>query len=266
MSGSLLEFTSDGSWSKRLHLGWAAHGGILAARLAAAGFPGPASILEGRFGIYNAFLGEGVTQIEGATADLGDDWRSSNNELKFYPTAHVIQPFLEAALDLRQRENLDPRLIERVECRVAPWYAPIVCTPRPEKLFPRTDYHAQASLPYTLAAALVDGRVDLDTFTTGAIARREILDMASRITHVEDEQLSGFQGVLAICMRGGQQVFLPATQPQQDDGQRILAKFRSNARRQWPEERVTALEASLKSLDQRPLKELLDALIPCPRV
>src|SRR3989442_5513942 len=51
------EFLEDGSWSKRVHAGWAAHAGVVAAALARGGFLGPPTILEGRFGLYRTFLG-----------------------------------------------------------------------------------------------------------------------------------------------------------------------------------------------------------------
>ena len=61
MAGGLMAFIADGSWSKWLHAGWAAHGGIVAAQLAAQGFRGPAGVLDGRHNLYAALLaGEDV--------------------------------------------------------------------------------------------------------------------------------------------------------------------------------------------------------------
>ena len=53
-----LEFLTDGTWAKRIHAGWAAHSGLVAARLAAAGFSGPRGTLDGRFGLYRSHLGD----------------------------------------------------------------------------------------------------------------------------------------------------------------------------------------------------------------
>ena len=47
---------------------------------------------------------------------------------------------------------------------------PIVCEPRESKLRPRTPYDAQFSLAYSVAAALVDGRVGLDTYAKDRIS------------------------------------------------------------------------------------------------
>ena len=50
-----LEFFSDGAWTKRFHPGWASHSGYLAARLAQAGFTGPAARFEGRDGLLSGY-------------------------------------------------------------------------------------------------------------------------------------------------------------------------------------------------------------------
>src|ERR1700752_5114714 len=54
-ASGIIEYLSDGSWTKRFHTGWAAQAGIRAALLAEAGFPGPLSVLEGRHGFFQAF-------------------------------------------------------------------------------------------------------------------------------------------------------------------------------------------------------------------
>src|SRR5205814_924820 len=96
MAGGLMEFLADGSWSKWLHTGWAAHGGIVAAQFAGAGFHGPLSVLEGRAGLYNAFLGPGTADLQNVAADLGAAWRGGAAQFKYYPCAHVIQPYIDA--------------------------------------------------------------------------------------------------------------------------------------------------------------------------
>lgn len=259
MAGGLLEFISDGSWSKRLHLGWAAHGGILAAQLAATGFPGPLSVLEGRFGLYNAFLGNDAARISDVSTELGSDWRSRKAKFKYYPCAHVIHSFLDAAISLCQLQNLQPEQISKVECRVAAWGMPIVCTPRAEKIAPQTEYQARGSLPFALAAALVDGRVDLNTFTPAAISRPELLALAVRIECVEDPCLSEFECVLHISTNEGQRFTAKSPANEKTNPQRVLAKFYSTAGRVLPRERVAAVAAAVDQLEHVGPSGLLEA-------
>ncbi|MBI3457122.1 MAG: MmgE/PrpD family protein [Candidatus Rokubacteria bacterium] len=244
MAGGLLEFLSDGSWSKRLHPGWAAHGGVVAAQLAAAGFAGPASVLEGRHGLYRAFLGPGAADLTTVTRELGRRWESHAVMPKLYPCAHAIHPFLDAALRLRAEHRLVHDAIASVRCRVAPWQVPIVCEPREAKIAPETEYQARASLPFAIAAALIDGRVDLETFAPVGIRRPEVLALAARITHVEDADLTtGFAGALEVDTREGRRLTAREPSVLTVGPDRIRAKFRTTAGHLLPRARVEELAA-----------------------
>jgi 2-methylcitrate dehydratase PrpD len=76
LAGGLLAFAKAGSGGmiKRLHLGRAAEGGVLAARLAQRGYEGPRTVLEGRYGVLEAFCEEHdatlLTQGLGATYEI----------------------------------------------------------------------------------------------------------------------------------------------------------------------------------------------------
>jgi 2-methylcitrate dehydratase PrpD len=76
LCSGLLEFAKSGSGAmvKRLHLGRAAEGGVLAASLAKGGFEGPPTVIEGKFGFLNAFADHPLP--EKLTADLGKTWET----------------------------------------------------------------------------------------------------------------------------------------------------------------------------------------------
>ena len=73
-AGGLFAYLADGTPTKPMHPAWAAHGAHLASRLAAHGAIGPQTVLEGKFGLYHAFLAaeEGEIDIAGQLADLGN--------------------------------------------------------------------------------------------------------------------------------------------------------------------------------------------------
>jgi len=274
MAGGLLEFLSDGSWAKRVHPGWAAHGGIVAAQLAAAGVPGPPSVLEGRYGLYAAFLGTGTADLGSVLDGLGVAWRAREARAKLYPCAHVIHPFLDAARAVTGRDA-DALDVEAVVCHVEPWQVPLVCEPRAEKIAPRSEYQARASLPYCLAAALVDGRVDMETFAPAAIARPDFLAMAARVTHREPggapagssppaaRAAAGAPGAtiagaaLEITLRGGRRL-TPAVSAERVPGpEAVRAKFARTAGRRLPADRAAALAAAVTGLPATTAAELL---------
>lgn len=202
MSGGLLEFLSDGTWSKRLHPGWAAHGGVVADLHAARGFPGPATVVEGRHGLFSSFL-ESEVEPERLRERLGDEWHSREVELKLYPCAHVLHPFIAMASELALSTGAVGE-IDEIVCGVAPWYVPIVCEPREEKLAPTSEYQARTSLPLAVALALVDGDVHTDSFDLESVRRPAVRSLAERVTVVEQPELdAGFGAQIELRHRDG---------------------------------------------------------------
>ena len=255
LASGVLEFLEDGSWVKRLHPGWAAHSGIVAAGLARGGFTGPATILDGRFGFYRTFLG--VEPDPAPFRTLGTEWETLRIGFKPYPCCHYNHAYLDCALALRHAHGLTPEAIAAVECRVPAGEVPIVCEPREAKLRPRTPYDAQFSLAYSVAAALVDGRVGLDTYAPARIADERVLALAARVTHAVDPDSrfpDGFPGWVRVRLRDGR--VLEAREPDGRGGARrpiepqaVVAKFRDNAARALPPPAVARVEAAAQALD-----------------
>jgi len=244
MSSGLLAFLADGGWSKWLHTGWSAHGGIVAAELASHGFRGPHHALNHPYGLYGAFLGVPEPNLDVVTAGLGREWRGAAASAKGFPCAHVIHPYIEAALALRAEGKLDVENIASVTCVMAPWALPIVAVPRPAKIAPRNDLEAIASLPFMVAAALRDGRVDLATLRPQTIGRADILALAARVDCVGDDRLgTAFDGQIDAELRDGRRVSraVMLSEPREDQ---IVAKFRVNSARSAPDA-TAALERAV---------------------
>jgi 2-methylcitrate dehydratase PrpD len=185
-ASGILEFFSDGSFAKQLHPGWAAHSGIIASYLASEGFTGPASVLEGRYGLFATHLGPGSYSMDRVVQRLGAEWICTKTSFKPYPCGHVVHPFLDAILSLYKEEGLRADDVVRITCPTAEWMLPIMCEPREVKLVPETDYHAKFSFPYTVAAALYFGRLGVEAFTNEAVRNKDILALARRIFNEVD--------------------------------------------------------------------------------
>ncbi|HEU0103406.1 MAG TPA: MmgE/PrpD family protein [Mycobacteriales bacterium] len=178
-AAGLLEFLETGASTKQLHPGSAAAAGILAARLAAAGGTGPASVVEGRYGLY-AGLSARPADPASVVADLGSRWETTCITIKPYPACQLLHATLDAVatLGLRAPDVLD------VRAQVHPDALDVVCEPRSAKTAPRTPYDAKFSLPWSVAALLVDGEVGVDTYSAASLARPEVAALAARV-HVE---------------------------------------------------------------------------------
>ena len=224
-----MAFQADGAWSKWLHVGWAAQGGVVAADLAVRGLRGPMAALDGPGNLFAAMLaGETVGQA-GLTRGLGAEWKGGGARFKYYPCAHVIQPYIDAALSLRREHALAAPDIAEVRCAIAPWAIPIVCEPRAARTAPATELDAIASLPYMVAHALVEGEVGLSALAQNARERADLRDLAARVLHEPDASLGqGFDARLSIRNRAGRAVTATA-HAAEIDADRLAAKFAANA-------------------------------------
>jgi 2-methylcitrate dehydratase PrpD len=207
-ASGLLECWVDGTQSKFLHAGWAAQSGMTAAFLARANTSGPATVLEGRFGFFASHLQDPTAPLDFAriTSELGKRWESRNSSFKPFPAAHVLHPYIDAVLRLRQQHELKAADVVRIDCPVAGFIVPIVCEPTAEKLAPASDSHGRVSLQYSLAEALYFGELGKNAYSTESLQNRDILDLAGRVHYHIDPEFPGpgrFKGAVRITLKDG---------------------------------------------------------------
>ena len=89
-----------GSWLKRMHPGWAAHCGVVAATLGEAGYQGPATVFDGPGGLYRSHIEEIPDAEQLSLHTLGERWATLEIALKPYPCCHFIHAFADASLAL----------------------------------------------------------------------------------------------------------------------------------------------------------------------
>ncbi|GIE90313.1 MmgE/PrpD family protein [Actinoplanes regularis] len=169
-ASGLLEFLHSPASTKQLHPGTAVANGILAARLAAAGATGPAGSLDGPYGLFQAMTGRAPDEAV-LTGELGERWETTRIAIKLYPACQLTHASIDAA------RAFAGSLPDTVTVTLHPDAVPIVAGP--EKRRPRSAYEAKFSVYWCVAAAIVDGRVGLDTFEN--LDRPEVLALAARI-------------------------------------------------------------------------------------
>ena len=252
-ASGVMEFLEDGSAVKRLHPGWAAHGGALAATLAGAGVSGPATILEGRFGLYSTFVGKPPDLAPFET--LGRQWETLDVAFKPYPCCHYNHAYLDCALELRASAAVDSAAIASIECGVPAGQVPIVCEPAATKARPRTTYEAQFSLPFSVAAALVDGTVGIDTYTAARLADPRVLGLAAKVRYSIDRESrfpAVFPGRVRLELTDGRAVEARVDNARPPRKEAIVEKFRANAARALPSDRVREVERRVLDLAAAP--------------
>jgi 2-methylcitrate dehydratase PrpD len=258
-AGGLFAYLEDGTATKPMHAAWAAHGSVLAARLTALGAEGPPSVLEGRFGLYHAFVGAepGEIDIDGQLADLGERWETPRIAYKPYPACHFMHGSLGATASLLGDVSADD--VEEVVVTVPEAGVSLVLEPADAKVAPRTEYEGKFSLQYSTAAMLVHGRVGVQTYTEDALADPPTLELAKRVRYeVKDYPTypAAFPGGVTVRTRDGRT--LEADFPYQQGGpenpmspDEVRAKFRENALLALSAEGVDALESAVLALDEQ---------------
>ena len=192
------------SWLNRLHPGWAAHSGLVAAALGRHGFRGPATVFEGPHGFFASHLGRVPDGAASPAHELGSRWAARGIALKPYPCCHFVHAFVDAALVLRDQVAIDD--IARIDCPLTPRLQALVAEPRDRRIPPPTIYDALFSVPYAVALALVKGRVDLAAFYDEPLDDPTVLALAAK-TFCPDDPASDypkhFPGEVRITLRDG---------------------------------------------------------------
>jgi 2-methylcitrate dehydratase PrpD len=260
LAGGIFEYLADGSETKPIHAANAAHGGIVAAGLAAHGATGPASVLEGRFGLFAAFADVHGIDLEPVFADLGERWETPRIAYKPYPACHFIHAPLDAAIEALGGQHVDPQDIEEIVVRVPEPGVALVLEPAADKVAPRTSYDAKFSLPYSIAALLVHGRVDLDSYRPETIGDPLVIALARRVRYQVEAFPTfpkAFPGAASIRLRNGRR--LEAVLPHQRGGpenpmsdDQVIAKFRANARLGLGADAAQTLETAILAIEDRP--------------
>jgi 2-methylcitrate dehydratase PrpD len=168
---------------KPLHAGLAARNAILAAELGRAGLTASASALDGPQGFLVAFDSAAPSVAAG---DLGTRWEivETGITVKLYPSCAATHPSLDAALDLQRRHRFGADDVVAVEIGVDPITPTVLLYDRPS-----TALEAKFSMPFCIAAALVDGRVTLETFDERRVSDPSISAVRARVRMAVDPTL-----------------------------------------------------------------------------
>lgn len=185
MASGSLAYLDGGAWTKRLNPAWAAHSGIVAARLAASGFNGPRTAIEVALrGYSDAPRPERL--LEGLSlADL----QVLHVSIKPYGCCRYAHGIIDAVLALRSAHGIAARDVEAMRIGVLSGGWALVADP-PERVHdPRNVVDAQFSAPYAAAVALARGRAGLAEFNEETLRDPEVRGLLGRIECVRDASL-----------------------------------------------------------------------------
>lgn len=219
MGAGLVEANRSGGSIKKFHGGWAAHSAVTAAGLVANGLTGPPTVLEGRFGFFQAYCGE-RWRPEAVTEALGERWDTPGIFYKPYPCNHFTHALVDAAVAFKAK-GLRAEEVEsiRIGTAAASWRT--IGDPIEEKRRPRTPYHAAFSGPFVFATALAGGSglgVSSRDFTEATLVDPERRRLAEATEVVVDDE----------CTRIFPNQFPAAVQVRTRDGRELEERVLTN--------------------------------------
>ena len=182
--GGLLEFFVEGAMTKRMHIGRGSQMGLESALLAASGFTGPSTVLEGEHGFFHAY--SPAPRPELVLNDLGQRWLLHDITIKAYPCHVSFQAVVDAIQRYRATHPFNAPDVERVVIRGTGRFF--------EERFgerqPTTLMGAQYSLPWSAALALTRDVADPRAWSEDDLRDEELRKLAQRI-ELEEGPLSG---------------------------------------------------------------------------
>lgn len=168
----------------------ASRNALFAALLAQAGFTGPEAAVEGKHGLWDA-----VGRFEWPAMTEACR-RILRTHIKCFPICYHGQSAVWAALAIRDRVA-----IERVEeVRIDTYRTAFdLMAGAPSRWAPATAETADHSLPYVVARALLDGRIDEDAFRAEALRNAHALELMARTKVYEDPALTARYPASSPC-------------------------------------------------------------------
>jgi len=256
MASGIIEYLAEGTWTKRLHPGWAAQSGMRAALLARGGFIGPRTVFEGVHGLFHGFAHTTQGDYGALTDDFGSRWVTETLAFKPYPCGTMAHPYIDCAKRLAAR-GIKAGDVKELICEVAEGTVHRLWEPLADKQRPPNGYAAKFSTPFLLATGFVHGGVGLDAFTDAAVRDKDVLALSSKVRYVIDPDNpypNNFTGHIRAVLNDG--TVIEERQPHFRGGAHeplsradIEEKFMLNARHGgWDEKRAAVAIAKLAKL------------------
>jgi 2-methylcitrate dehydratase PrpD len=202
-----------GTMTKPLHPGQAAMNGVTAAQLAHLGWTADANILEAPYGFCQLYAGADQYNLDDIVKRLGNPYEllGTGVAIKQYPCCAFTHRALDGILALVQQHQLSATDVVAVECRVGRPTIEVLIHTRPQ-----TGLEGKFSMQYCLAAALLDKRIGLLSFSDEKVRRPEAQQLFERMTvrlHPETQH-RGTSGeelpvVVTVTLRDGRTLSAP---------------------------------------------------------
>jgi 2-methylcitrate dehydratase PrpD len=229
--------------AKHFHGGKAAQNGIWAAMLARRDYLGSPTALEGEWGFLRAFA-KGSDADRAALLDrLGEEWYILRTISKPFACCLSSHAGIHALLELVRTHDLKPDQVESVEAYTNPGSYYMIKNPDP-----RDELQAKFSLPFCLAAALVQRDVSHRAFDEKTLFDPTVRRMMARVSLETRQEIGRIQTLVRVRTRDGE-VLEQMGERKSLDAQSVLEKFRALVKGVVSPARAEEINRAIAALD-----------------
>ncbi len=231
---------------------------IFAANVVKSGFSGPYDFFNGEMGFVNQLLGGKLINPDILLNMKSDDTkRILDTYIKKWPVEYHAQSAIDACIELRKNFE-DPNLIKSVVIETFKVAYEIIAKD-PEKWDPKTRETADHSLPYTVAAALVDNNITQYSFDQEKIQDKLIRKVLGLTSLNENDELSkgypdGIPNRITVTLENGNEYVSEVKYPRghannQMSRAEIKAKFSENVKKVYSSKKIEMISDNIFDID-----------------
>jgi 2-methylcitrate dehydratase PrpD len=256
---------SGGGMVKRMHAGRAAEAGVRVSRLAARGFTGPRTAIDGRYGLLDVYTGD-AAEPQRLTQGLGEEWAMDGLWVKVYPICGWIQGVVQLLSGMRRGKPIGLDQVSKVVVGTSAF-----AVKNNANAAPSDTMEAQYSIPYCTAVALAGDPNDPMEFCEPAIHDAARRVFASRVELFVDPESDAvyparFGSRVELHLENGEVMHAATLDPHGTaadpcSAQEIIGKFKRLARVAAPELGAPEIVSALAALDQSRSVRSLTALL-----
>lgn len=260
-----------GTWGKGVQAGNSARAGVMGALLAERDYRAATTAIEGGHGLLSVFAGAGNYDLDALDA-AGAGWaiHEPGVSIKRYPACGGTMRGIDAALALRDEGVGDPMDIVGVDVEASESMLHSLHVDRP-----RRGFEGKFCLRFCVAAALADGRVDIDSFSDESLERPIVQRLMDRTTvrvrpggFVPGPEV--YRMPVTVRLVDGTTMTREVAEPRGNTKNRmtyeeVTAKFVACARRLGTPSSVGRLNDAVDELESTSVRELVDAIAAVAR-
>lgn len=194
-----------GTMTKPFHAGHAAKSGVIAAWLAKNGFTADTQIFDGKNHFFSTYAGEDAVPLESTLKHLGNPWEMVNPGIyvKRFPCCYCNHRPVGGMFELIKQHNIKADEVTRVRIGFLPGAdKPLI------HLKPKTGLEGKFSMEYNAAAAVIDGKLTMETFTDAMVQRPQLQAFFPKVErfYIPDSKtysgITGYNDIEIVTTRG----------------------------------------------------------------